>query len=71
MEIVGETTPAILPTPAVPSPYDVERDSELQALAARNRRLEALVTTLRKEKAAEAEKPEKNDSPLDELGPSQ
>jgi hypothetical protein len=46
------------------SNYDVARDSEVEQLAARNRRLEALVATLRRRKAqAEAPKPV-----LDELG---
>ena len=71
MERNGETVMEILPAPAEPVGDDVEHDSEVQALAARNRRLEALVATLRKEKAAEADKAEKNNRPLDELGPRQ
>jgi hypothetical protein len=71
MERNGETVMEILPAPAEPVRYDVERDSEVEALAARNRRLEVLVATLRREKAAEAERAEKNNRPLDELGPRQ
>ena len=58
---VLEVVPVAAP---VVSNYDVARDLEVEQLAARNRRLEALVASLRRRKAeAQAPKPL-----LDELG---